>query len=625
VTFFAGVFHRDGQPVSEGLLRQLAEKAARPTESRHDVICDGNFGWIGCEEPELAQEIHYAQHAHLIAAGRFRLDDFAAQDGPDSENENAEGSNPASVYFDLIAGGKTDADWPTGDFAGVVFDAKEQRLHLFRDHLGVRTIFYFAAPDFVVFSSDVPGVLAHPDVPRELNESKYADYLAGCLHEPEATLYKGVTRLQIAGHLTIGRDNQREQRYWKLDPNIPEPDMTEAEMIAEFRRLLEQAIERRRPAGVTRVAAAISGGLDSSSIAAILATRGEVEVVPYSLLMKSENGETEEKYIRSLTDKYNLPFNGVVGRELDPFAVLLEEDSFALEPFIGPNIYLHFEMYRRISESGLRYFFEGLDGDTTVSHGTMRMRELASKWRYLSVLRELKLMKATGVLPKGYSIKRGLKFHLRHHSLGPLEPAWLKHWRLSRKEIELADEEKVPEWINPDLAERVGLQERLTEWSKIPQRNEREHHYALLHRDIWPFVLECTNWLDRRFGVRGAYPYFDVDLVKFCYSLPPRMKLQQGWTRYIQREACRDVLSKEIYRRPDKSNLGFELSGIYLKREATLRAIIGETEAQAVDFIDLGVWEKQFDLLKHQWSRRQEEAVIEIWRVAMASSWLKHF
>ncbi|MBF0394399.1 MAG: asparagine synthase, partial [Alphaproteobacteria bacterium] len=156
-----------------------------------------------------------------------------------------------------------------GDFAFAFWDAAARRLMLVCDQLGGRAIYYHRSAGMVVFATMVHAVQAMPHVPREIDEAALADVLMD-LHLPaERSLYRDIARVPAAGRVVIGADSLRVERYW-------EPDfgrrvrMGDGECVEAARELLDRAVAvRLRAEG--RVVAQITGGLDSSAVAATAA------------------------------------------------------------------------------------------------------------------------------------------------------------------------------------------------------------------------------------------------------------------------------------------------------------------------------------------------------------------
>src|SRR5207248_11153176 len=124
-----------------------------------------------------------------------------------------------------------------------------------------------------------PTLFPYTTLFRSPNEGMIAEYLACAITDKEETLYQGIVRLPPAHYLVVSPGRLRKQRYWGLDSAKPVRYGRDAEYAEHFRELLEEAVRcRLRSRGP--LGAHLSGGLDSSSVTAViqeLYRRGEAE------------------------------------------------------------------------------------------------------------------------------------------------------------------------------------------------------------------------------------------------------------------------------------------------------------------------------------------------------------
>ncbi|MBI1202386.1 MAG: hypothetical protein GC182_07735 [Rhodopseudomonas sp.] len=160
-----------------------------------------------------------------------------------------------------------------GAFAFVQWDATERRLTLGRDCLGGRALFFHRGRGFVAFASTLTGLLAMPDVPRQLDEDVLANFLALNLSEQRRTFYRGIERVPSRTLIKMDRDRIVHRLYWSPDLDAPPPYRRDEDYVARARELFDQAVAVSI-AGTPHFAIATSGGLDSSAVAATAAGLG---------------------------------------------------------------------------------------------------------------------------------------------------------------------------------------------------------------------------------------------------------------------------------------------------------------------------------------------------------------
>jgi asparagine synthase (glutamine-hydrolysing) len=157
-----------------------------------------------------------------------------------------------------------------GMFAFALLDRETNTLHLVRDRLGIKPLYYWTDGRQFAFASEIKALLRHPGVPRELNRPALFAYLGFEFVPAPDTMFRGIRKLP-AGHRLQWQNGRMEVApYWDLDfSKTIEPQTTEREVIERIRELLEVAVAYRLISDVP-LGAFLSGGLDSSAIVAMM-------------------------------------------------------------------------------------------------------------------------------------------------------------------------------------------------------------------------------------------------------------------------------------------------------------------------------------------------------------------
>ena len=202
------------------------------------------------------------------------------------------------------SGGEDCVDHLLGDFAFAIWDERRRQLFLARDHFGAKPLTYHCSEHLVAFASDSRSVIGLEDVPATINRDRVFDFLVDATEwiDTTSTFFAQVHRLPPAHTLTITATDQRLRRYWHL----PEPDMLRLRSDEEYeeatREVLDLAV-RCRLRGRGDVGVVLSGGIDSSSIAATARNQGRVR--SYSAVSDRDD-TTETAFIRATTAKLSL-------------------------------------------------------------------------------------------------------------------------------------------------------------------------------------------------------------------------------------------------------------------------------------------------------------------------------
>jgi asparagine synthase (glutamine-hydrolysing) len=158
-----------------------------------------------------------------------------------------------------------------GDFAFVIWDGPRQRLFGASDYMGMRALYYYHDDRRFIFASEIKGLLAHPDIPRRLNEQTLARLAvpASLLLDKSATFFAGIQQFPAAATLTVTATNQHWRPYWEPDRQA-RLHLPEAEGFEAFQELWGQAVAARVRSPYP-MASLLSGGLDSSAVVAVAA------------------------------------------------------------------------------------------------------------------------------------------------------------------------------------------------------------------------------------------------------------------------------------------------------------------------------------------------------------------
>lgn len=163
-------------------------------------------------------------------------------------------------------------DYLNGIFAFAVWDEARQTLFIARDRLGVKPLFYWQQGDDLIFGSEIKAILAHPSVPRDLDETGLAELLiVGPARTPGHGILRGIRDLRAGHYLIHDRSGTRVTRYWALESRpYDNRGHDPAETAGLVRDLLDDTVRRQLVSDVP-VCAFLSGGLDSSAVTALAA------------------------------------------------------------------------------------------------------------------------------------------------------------------------------------------------------------------------------------------------------------------------------------------------------------------------------------------------------------------
>ncbi|MBI3445418.1 MAG: asparagine synthase [Magnetospirillum sp.] len=508
--------------------------------------------WLG-DDAALACLDGGLLHRHpsgLAIAFTGRLDnaaDLAAALGPD-----APVGDRAALIGDVYRRWGLDCfDRLIGDFACAVWDEGARRLILARDALGGRPLHWARSGPNLVFASESRGLLALPQIPKELNEAWLAERLALLPCRGEDTAYKGIHSLPAGHFLVFERGAVRLVRTWKPE-SLPLLELRRDEDYVEaLRQCLAEAVRCRLPDSGA-VASHLSAGLDSSAIAATaasqLAEQGR-RLQAYTAVPRpgldwppGKDGIPDEGRLAALTagrwpnmDHVLIPNqSGALMTSMGRF-----NQAFERPVFTSMNTVWAGAIFDDARRRGVTVLLEGGGGNLTFSYDGLQLLP--------SLVRQGRLWELTGLCRQLHR-EGGLGLlRLSNLAFGPFLPAALRnfarHLTGRRPETELSDYSA----IQAQFADRTGVAE-----ATAGSGGAIAHHLrgdgrlfrllALLRND------RGMHWAGRRrlSGIDMRDPLLDRRLVELCLAIPERQFLLGGVPRSLARRVLAGLVPTEI-------------------------------------------------------------------------------
>ncbi|MEI6949966.1 asparagine synthase (glutamine-hydrolyzing) [Paraflavisolibacter sp. H34] len=433
-----------------------------------------------------------------------------------------------------------------GMFAFALWDEQEQELFAARDRLGEKPFFYFYDEDQLVFASEMKALWA-AGVPREVNRSLLYNYLSigytANPFDPGETFYEGIRRLPAAHFLrySLPRNELALERYWGVE--APESrDVGDAEAVERLRELLSASVQRRLRSDVA-TGTSLSGGLDSSLLAALCAN-APPETYSRQCFTAVFPGyeKSEERYAAAVASRFGLRHHRVT---VDGSGMAAEMDRLMRhqeEPVGSASTLAQYKVYAAAKRAGVTVLLDGQGADELLA-GYHKYY----KWYWQELYAAGKLGRS-GELAAARALGVTEPFTLKNKAAA-LFPHFAGALLQSQKAREAA---RLPFW-EEDFAH---AQKRHLYYS-LPARPDLNG--VLYYNTFLNGLEELLRYADRNsmaHAVEVRLPFLDHRLVEFLFALPPHLKIRQGWTKWLLRQAAEPMLPQEIVWRKDK--VGFE-------------------------------------------------------------------
>ena len=469
-----------------------------------------------------------------------------------------------------------------GAFAFAAWDEAAQRLVLGRDCLGERPLFFHRTDRFVVFASDMRTLLSMPFVPRAIDDDAVANYLAMNLWRPSKTLYRDIERVASRTLVTIDPGGGRHEHYWSPDFAAPRPFKKEEDYIERARELLDQAVLRTTQ-DTPRVAVSLSGGLNSSAIAATVVRLGRAQsvacytVVPpedFSLKPRPDRYFSERDKVEAFGRMYPaLKVEFCEEGKLHP----LEEDPTrfflrAAAPHLNRWLLGSFSVLDdRVASDGYAVLQDGRMGNLGLSwDGTFSLLTLLRERRLLTLARDF--------ARESWKNRRGVLRTFFADFVAPM--ASRRQLRaLDRFRGRNPDDISDYSFLNPSLVRQFS-RDGAWEIDNFYARSRHSDSDPAKHRakrlfDQDQFARDIRASSQAIFGFELRDPHADRELLEFLLRVPEWYYRHNGVRRSFARKVLADRLPPEIV---DDTSMGVQGVTWFRRMDARRAAIAEDVE-----------------------------------------------
>jgi asparagine synthase (glutamine-hydrolysing) len=441
-----------------------------------------------------------------------------------------------------------------GMFAFVIWDEEKQLLFCARDRFGIKPLYYcLVGGRHLILASEIKSLLRFPGVRARLENGAVSEYLAFGYASGSRTLFAEIKSLEPGHTLTVqGRGDVRIRRYWDL-PARPNSAESLENYAGKYREQLEDAVDSHLMSDVP-LGVFLSGGIDSSAIAALMSDLRQAPIETFSVGY-AEEAYSELPYARLMADHIGSSHHEVRISRKDFFDVLPRLIWHEDEPLVWPSsVSLYF--VARLARERVKVVLTGEGSDET----------LAGYTRYPFTVWNARLDRGyRGVIPSGMRrflrdaaadsnwLPSKMKKKLRHTFLARDGASWaafyFDNFYAAFSEAEqaslLADE------IRPAPGQEYG--DVLKFWEK----SSGSLLERLLYTDIKTYLVELCMKQDQMSmaaSVESRVPFLDHVLVEFALSIPASLKTRGLTGKRILKAVMKKSLPNAILNR---QKLGF--------------------------------------------------------------------
>jgi asparagine synthase (glutamine-hydrolysing) len=530
-----GIVSRASAGYRQALLDDMlsASRARSSWVSQGDVIGDAALGWCGWQTPNVA-----------LVGGVLAVLDGHIYNRPELGDASSAAALLALLY--LQHGFSAALNKLNGDFAVALYDSRTATLWLARDRFGVKPLYYVAKPEYFAFASRPRALLTLPGVTRGVNRQFVALFAASHYryfdNVPATSPYADIAQLPAAHLLRLTANHVTTTPYWSLQqsPDFTEP---EAELAERYRELLLDAVARR-VTSAQRPAFTLSGGMDSSSVLACSVRTTGARQHAFSTVYDDATYD-ESNEIRSMLATTVEQWHPVRVGSPDVVSLVAELVAVHDEPVATATWLSHYLLCQHIKAQGFTSLFGGLGGDELnageYEYFFFFFADLMAQGRMADLDRETDQWIAYHDHPifrKSVAVRRdGLARLVDLQMPGKCLP----------------DQQRLRRYyavLNADYCNLADFEPRMDHPFQSYLKNRT---FQDLFRETLPCCLRAEDRQTTALGLHHCLPFLDHRLVELMFRIPGPLKIRNGITKHLLRQAMRGILPEETRTRVKKT------------------------------------------------------------------------
>lgn len=434
-----------------------------------------------------------------------------------------------------------------GMFAIALYDTENGQLRLFRDRVGVKPLYYFFDGESFVFASETTAIAEYKRNLALDRDALYEFFQFGYISS-NRSIYAQCRKLPAGYHLLFEKGEITLHQYWSIDPffAMPKFDKSEAELVDELEALLIDACRYRMVADVP-VGVFLSGGIDSSVVAAILQRHHDSDIHTFTIGFK-EAKYNEATYAKEVAEHLGTIHSETYLDSAEAKAIMHEFTDIYDEPF-GDSSGIPTALVSRVAkEHGVKVVLSA-DGGDEIFCGYERY------WHSYNIGKKL------FALP--YPLRRILAWAMER--IGVNNASKLVRVRnFAHKYNQLTEMLKDRSWKplyekmihnakNYEIEQLLGIRRDVDE--PAFELGEKEHPMQGMmlwdyHRYMSDDILVKVDRATMYYSIEGREPLLDHRIAEFMARVPFAYKYRDGSSKYLLRKVLERYIPKAMIERP---------------------------------------------------------------------------
>jgi asparagine synthase (glutamine-hydrolysing) len=505
------------------------------------------------------------------------------------------------------------ANYLRGMFAFAIWDDRKREVYIARDRVGKKPLYYTVTPgQTLVFGSEIKSILEHPDVTREIDlEALDAYFTLGYIPDP-LTIFKRIHKLPPGHFLTFAGGRVHTEQYWDFKFE-PAQSRNSEDYVEELRALLEESVRLRLISDVP-LGAFLSGGIDSSTIVALMAQQMNQPVKTFSIGFH-EDSYNELKYARLTAKKLGTDHHEffVTPQICDVIDDLVWHFD---EPFADPSAIPTF-MVSKLARDHVTVALSGDGGDELFAGYTHYVVQ-QSRRAFSALPKPLR----TGVIrPLSHRLPHGAlgRNYLHNISLDPVDrylDSLSYFTELSKKPLYTAEFKRALQ-----TTDRVGRSFR--EYASRVKTNEPLDQFLYIDSKTYlpGDILTKVDRMSMATSLEVRVPLLDHKLIDFVTKVPASLKLAGRETKHLLKRVAKDLIPPEILNRP-KMGFGIPLEQ-WINRQLRdqIRDILTEPRTRQRGYLNYDY----VDLILDEHHKERRDHSQPLWSLLIFELWHRQY
>lgn len=441
-----------------------------------------------------------------------------------------------------------------GIFAIALYDKKEKKLHILRDPIGIKPLYYTKQKGGVFFCSEMKGLLAIPNLSRTVRQQSLTEQLA-YMYVPEPfTMYNEYKKVTPGIYYVYYNCNliHSEPIFEFLHSKVNYK--SEQEIAKELYQTLSESVKRQMIADVP-ISLFLSGGLDSSSIAHASVNAGANIKSAYTIAFSEKDNKYDAQssdvfYAKKMAKILQLELR-VINADSNFLSLLPEIIPYMEDGISDPAAINTYIISKAARKDGVKVMLNGQGAD-----------------EYLCGYRRYKAEYFNHKMPESAKKFLALMSSFVPNSLPGKFNAPVRRFNKLVNSLALPDSQRLPSyfmWSSDDFIKSLFLVPPIEEPSSFLKNFFSDHNHidsissmllADQQFDLLSLNLSYTDKLSMAVGLEARVPFLDFEMVRLMNSIPNNLKIKNGQPKYILKKAMEKYLPHEVIYR---SKAGFAL------------------------------------------------------------------